>query len=72
MPTKAMFTLAKFIVIMLATVTSDTYHSSCLGHLGWRNIDRIVSISCLLPKVAMARTYYVAVANIFTKITLPM
>ncbi len=24
MPTKAMFTLAKFIVIMLATVTSDT------------------------------------------------
>ncbi len=41
-----MFTLAKFIAIILATVTSDTHHCSCLGHLGWCDTDRIVSISC--------------------------
>jgi hypothetical protein len=42
---QAVFTLAKFIAIMLATATSDTHHCSCLGHFGRRKTDRIVSIS---------------------------
>jgi hypothetical protein len=40
------FTLVKFITIMLATTTSNTHHCSCLGHLGRCDTDRIVSTSC--------------------------
>ncbi len=47
---KAMLTLAEFILIMLATVTSDTNHCTCLGHLGLRNTDSIVSISCRIAQ----------------------
>ncbi len=68
----AVFILAKFITITLATATSDTHHCSCLGHLGWRDTDRVVSISCRAAKVAKARAYSVAVANVFGKITSPM
>jgi hypothetical protein len=40
------FTLAKFITITPATVTSDTHHCSCHSHLGQCGTDRIVSVSC--------------------------
>ncbi len=31
---------------MLATVTSDSHYCTCLGQLGWRDTDRIISILC--------------------------
>jgi len=49
-----MFTLAKFRAIMapitLTTATRDSHHCTCLGHLGQRNTDRNVSISCHTPQ----------------------
>jgi len=29
---------------MPATATSESHYCTCLGHLGWRNTNRIVSI----------------------------
>ena len=53
-----MLALVLSLWITLATVTrySDMWQSllTCLGHLGWRDTDRIVSISCPSPKVAKA------------------
>ncbi len=43
-----------FKVIMLATATRDSHYFTCLGHLGWHDRDRILSISVELPKVAKA------------------
>jgi hypothetical protein len=44
------FTFAKFIAItpaiMLTTVARDSYHCACVGHLGRRDTDRVVSITC--------------------------
>jgi hypothetical protein len=61
---------------MPATVTSDKQATLtivlCLGHLGLHDTNRIVSILVMSPKVAKARTYFVAVANVFAKITSPM
>ncbi len=45
-----MFTLVEFIAIMPGTVTSDTLHCTCIGHLGLRDTDRIVSISCCIAQ----------------------
>ncbi len=57
---KGSFTLAKVSVIMRATVARDsnTRQSllTCLGHLGWCNTDRIVSIYVAMPKVAKPST----------------
>jgi hypothetical protein len=47
-------------------------NSTCIGHLGRCDTDRIFSISVASPKVAKARTYSVAVADVFAEITLPM
>jgi hypothetical protein len=67
-----MFTLAKFIAIMPATTTCNTHHCACLGHLGQHDMDGIVPFFVASHKVAKARTYSVAVADVFTKITSPM
>jgi len=45
------FTLAMFVKKPSVTATLDC---TCLGHLGWCNTDRIVSIYVALPKVAKA------------------
>jgi hypothetical protein len=58
-----------FLAKLLATATLDC---TCLGHLGQCDTDRIVSIYVTLPKVAKARTYLGAVADVLAKITLPM
>jgi hypothetical protein len=52
---KAVFTLAEFIEITPVTVTSDTHHCSCLGHLGLRDTDRIVSISCRIAQGGLGK-----------------
>ncbi len=31
---------------MPATVTRDSHYCTCLGHLGWQDTDRIISIFC--------------------------
>jgi hypothetical protein len=67
-----LFTLAKFIKIMPATATSNTHHCYCLGHPEQHGTDGIVSFFVASHKVAKARTYSVAVADVFTKITSPM
>jgi hypothetical protein len=38
----------------LATSTCNSHYCACLGHLGWHNIDRIISIHVASPKVAKA------------------
>ncbi len=43
-----------FTVKMQLTVARDRLHT-CLGHFGWHNSDRIISICAMLPKLAMAR-----------------
>ncbi len=46
------FTLVEFV-----SEIAILYHGlTCLGHLGWRNTDRIVSIYVVPPKVAKAST----------------
>jgi hypothetical protein len=54
------FTLAKFRVktpvIMLATVTRNSHHCTCLDHLGWHNTDRIISIYVMLPRQGVTVT----------------
>jgi hypothetical protein len=35
-----------------ASVTRDSHYCTCLGHLGWHDTDRIISICVVLPKVA--------------------
>jgi len=51
---KAVFTLAKCRVvmttIMLVTATRDSHHCTCLGHLGWCDTDRIISIYVTRPR----------------------
>ncbi len=37
-------------MIMPVTTTSNIHHCSCLGHLGLRDTDRIVSISCRIAQ----------------------
>ncbi len=48
----AVFTLAKFRAIMPATATQDSHHCTCLGPLGRRDTDRIISICIVSPRVA--------------------
>ncbi len=55
------FPLAKVSVITPVTATVPAY---LLGHLGYSNTDRIVSIYVAMPKVAKASTIRVAVAGI--------
>ncbi len=47
---QAVFTLAKFSAIMPATVTRDSHHCSCLGHLGGEN--------CLFSWIGIYKTAY--------------
>jgi hypothetical protein len=42
-------------MIMLVTATSDSHHCSCFGHLGWRDTDRIVSISCCITQGGLGK-----------------
>jgi hypothetical protein len=35
---------------MLVTATCDSHYCTCLGHLGQRNTDRIISISLIWPR----------------------
>ncbi len=51
-------------------VTVTTY-CTCLGHLGWRDTDRIVSIFVVLPKVAKASTSAPLSSVIVTSISVP-
>ncbi len=46
---KDVFTLAK-----IRAITPVTYDCTCLGHLGRRDIDRIIFICIMLPKVVKA------------------
>ncbi len=41
-----------FSTIMPATTSHDSHDCTCLGHLGWRDTDGIISI--LLSRVAVA------------------
>ncbi len=62
------FTLAKSSAIMPTTATRDSNHCS------WAAQQKIGLFLFFVasPKVAKARTYSVAVVNIFAKITSPM
>ncbi len=42
--------------LLAITPAPATSIFTCLGHLGWRDTDRIVSIYVMLPKVAKAST----------------
>jgi heme/copper-type cytochrome/quinol oxidase subunit 4 len=71
-----MFTLAEFIKIMPTTATSDKQATLtivlALATLGCTTQIGLFLFLVASPKVDKARTYSVAVANVFTKITLPI
>ncbi len=46
MVSKAVFPLAKIGAIMPATATHDSHYCTYLGHLGWCDRDKIISIFC--------------------------
>ncbi len=60
---KVIFTLAKF---HHENVKDSDRLCTSLGHLGWRNTDRIISICVASTRVAKANTPLVAVAGIIT------
>jgi hypothetical protein len=45
---KVVFTLAKFRAI--TTATCDSHYCTCLGYLGQRDMDMIISIYVVLPR----------------------
>jgi hypothetical protein len=47
---KVVFTLAKFRAITTATATCDSHYCTCLGYLGQRDMDMIISIYVVLPR----------------------
>ncbi len=68
--------MAEFIEITQATATSDKQVTLvialALATLGCETQIGMLLFLVASPKVAKARTYSVAVADVFTKITLPM
>jgi len=70
---KPRFDWRSFSSIMPAIVTQDSHYWTCLGLLGWRDMDRIISICVVSPKVAKAsKEGYMKVISCFHVQTLPM
>jgi hypothetical protein len=54
----------EFKAITPATVTGDSHYCTCLGHLGRRDTDRIVSIFCRITQGGQGVAFTVIVASV--------
>ncbi len=67
---KASFHCQYLLAKLSVTATCDSHYCTCLGHLGWHNTDRIISIFCCTIRGGQGKYKCVAHRPIYRSVVL--